>query len=258
MGRIRVLLCDASAPYRRLIEIMVDQHSDLELIATASDQAAAIDAAERLDPDVVLLDALLPGRPAMGAIRAAAPGATVLILSSLDNTDNPLRDAADGFVLKTRPLDEIARAIRDAAGPVAADAQPVYGRGAGADSAIATIRKVYAAFARRDLGAALEYTSADFELMPSGTAALIGRNQPYLGHAGVRQYFADAEALWQDIQIDAHDFRATGGGVIVFGQVEGTAAGERIRRQVVWIWQVVDGKATSMRVTDVGDVTPAD
>ncbi|MCW2968067.1 MAG: hypothetical protein JWM71_1839 [Solirubrobacteraceae bacterium] len=258
-GPIRVLLCDASGPYRRLIEIMVDQHTDLELVGSATDQTAAIEAAGRLSPDVVLLDALLPphGRPAMGAIRAAAPGATVLILSSLDNASDPLRDAADGFVLKTLPLEEIARAIRDAAGPVAADAEPTYGRGAGADSAIATIRKVYAAFARRDVEAALEHTSVDFELMPSGTAALIGREQPYRGHAGVRQYFADAEALWQDIQIDAHDFRATGGGVIVFGQVEGTAAGERIRRQVVWVWQVVDGKATSMRVTDVGGVTPA-
>jgi ketosteroid isomerase-like protein len=134
----------------------------------------------------------------------------------------------------------------------------VYGRGAGADTAITTVRQIYAAFARRDLAAALEHAAPDIELRPAGTAARIGRTEPYRGHAGVREYFADAERLWQDIRISAGDFRATANGVIVFGQVEGTAAGERVRRQVVWVWQVVDGKATSMRVTDVGDTTPAD
>ena len=258
---IRILHCDDSDPYRRLIELMLEAHPDLDLVGSVADRDLVVGEAEILQPDVVLLDALMPtdDEDPIGAIRAVAPGAVVLVLSGLDDPSNPLRAAADGFVLKTRSFEDIAQAIRESARPSPPTGTPTaYGRGAGADTAITTVRQIYAAFARRDLAAALEHAAPDIELRPAGTAARIGRTEPYRGHAGVRQYFADAERLWQDIQISARDFRATANGVIVFGQVEGTASGERVRRQVVWVWQVVDGKATSMRVTDVGDTTPAD
>ena len=108
----------------------------------------------------------------------------------------------------------------------------------------------------RDVDEALTYTSTSIELMPQGTASRIGRTEPYRGHDGLREYFADAERVWTDLRLTATDYRATAGGVVVFGHVEGEANGERIRRQAVWIWQVRSGLAVSMRVTEIGDAKP--
>lgn len=120
-----------------------------------------------------------------------------------------------------------------------------------------TIRAVYDAFARRDVEAALAYVSDDVEFLPMGTAALAGRSEPYRGHAGVREYFADAARVWQDLTLHADDVRGAAGGVVVFGHVTGVADGHRVSRRVIWTWQVRDGKAVSFRVNDLGDVTRA-
>lgn len=141
--------------------------------------------------------------------------------------------------------------LRGEAGPRA------YGRGADSEPAIATVVAIYEAFAVRDLEQVIRLTAPDVELMPHGTASLVGRTEPYLGHTGMREYFADAERVWEDLRITAEDFRAAGTGVVVFGAVEGTSAGRRLRRRAVWVWQVRDGLATSMRVTDLGDAHDA-
>lgn len=256
---IRILHCDDSEAYRRLVELMLGEHEDLEVVASVPEHAVAVQEAERLRPDVVLLDARVPGGTdqAVTALRAVAPGAGVVVLSGVDDPDHPLRGAADAFVLKSRTFDEIAEAVRAAARPGGDERFRTYGRGAGADGAIETVRRIYDAFARRDLDGALTFADPDVELMPHGTASLVGRTEPYRGHNGVREYFADAERVWEDLRISAEDFRASAGGVIVFGSIEGTSEGRRVRRKVVWIWRVRDGLATSMRVTDIGDVVAA-
>jgi ketosteroid isomerase-like protein/CheY-like chemotaxis protein len=257
---LRIVHCDDSEAYRRLVELMLAEQGDLEVIASVSEHALAVEEAQRTQPDVVLLDARVPGGSdqAVMALRSVAPQAAVVILSGLDNPDNALRRAADAFVLKSRDFDEIAAAIRAAARPQDERARfTPYGRGAGADDDIGVVRRIYDAFARRDLEEALRHAADDVELMPHGTASLVGRSEPYRGHDGIRQYFADAQRVWDDLRIRARDFRATGGGVVVFGSVEGTSDGRRLRRRVVWVWQVRDGLATSMRVTDIGEAVDA-
>ena len=112
---------------------------------------------------------------------------------------------------------------------------------------------IYDAFARRDLDAALELIAEDAELVVPGTTAQLGRTEPYRGHRGVREYFADAERVWSELVLHADDLRAVGGGVVVFGHVEGRAGDELVRRQVVWTWKVRNGKAWSVRASDVGE-----
>jgi ketosteroid isomerase-like protein/CheY-like chemotaxis protein len=259
---LRIVHCDDSEAYRRLVELMLGEHADLEVVASVAEHAMAVEEAERLQPDVVLLDARVPGGSdhAVTALRTVAPRAAVVVLSGLEDRDNALRKAADGFVLKSRSFDEIAEAIRAAARPPDEHDEPFtsYGRGAGAESAIEIVRRIYDAFARRDLDEALAFAAPDVEVMPHGTASLVGRTEPYRGHDGIRQYFADAERVWEDLRIAARDFRATGGGVVVFGSIEGVSGGSRLRRKVVWVWQVRDGLATSMRVTDIGETVTAD
>jgi ketosteroid isomerase-like protein len=120
------------------------------------------------------------------------------------------------------------------------------------------VRAVYAAFARRDLAAALEHLADDVQFVPAGTASLVGRSAPYIGHDGVREYFADAARVWDDLTLHADDFRASVGGVVVFGRIEGVVAltGKPFEAGAVWVWRVRDGKATSMRATSLGPTPP--
>ena len=135
-----------------------------------------------------------------------------------------------------------------------------YGNPSARRAEVDVVRAVYTAFARRDVEAALEHLDAGVEFVPSGTASLIGRSAPYTGHDGVREYFADAARVWNDLTLHADDFRVSVGSVVVFGRIEGVVAltGERFEATAVWVWRVRDGKATSMRATSLGAAPPAD
>jgi ketosteroid isomerase-like protein len=127
-----------------------------------------------------------------------------------------------------------------------------YGNPAGVTSDIDVVRAIYAAFAARDLDAAVEFLSEDCELHLRGTAALIGRTEPYRGHEGMREYYADVQKTWEDLTLFADDYRAIPGAVIVMGHVEGVLDGEPVCRSAVWSWKVRGGKATEVRVADTG------
>jgi ketosteroid isomerase-like protein len=127
-----------------------------------------------------------------------------------------------------------------------------YGNPSGVTSDIDVVRRIYAAFARRDLEGAIELLAPGCELHLRGTLDLIGRSEPYRGHAGMREYFGDVERTWEDLALFAEDFRAIPGAVVVMGHVEGRIGGERVRRTAVWTWKVRNGKATEVRVADTG------
>jgi ketosteroid isomerase-like protein len=128
-----------------------------------------------------------------------------------------------------------------------------YGRpGVVGEEDVAAVTAIYAAFARRDLEAALEHVAADVVFEPTGTARLLGRTEPYRGHDGLREYFADAGRAWQELTLHAEDVRAAAGSVVVFGRAEGRVDGEAVRRSVVWTWRLRDGKAVWMRANDIG------
>jgi ketosteroid isomerase-like protein len=129
-----------------------------------------------------------------------------------------------------------------------------YGAPAGAESAVAVVRAIYDAFARRDVDAAIRLVADDFALLPTGTARLAGRTQPYRGPAGLREYLADAGRVWAELRLEADDIRAVAGSVVVFGRVRGIPAGsgEALERRVLWTWKLRDGKAVSLVVNDFG------
>ncbi len=128
-----------------------------------------------------------------------------------------------------------------------------YGNPTGLTQDIDVARAIYAAFERRDVEAALAYVAPDCVFDLQGTAARVGRTEPYRGHDGLRQYFADVESLWDELTIHATDFRAIPGSVIVMGHVDARLDGEPVRRAAVWSWKVDAGKATHVRVSDLGD-----
>jgi ketosteroid isomerase-like protein len=123
---------------------------------------------------------------------------------------------------------------------------------AGEAGAAPVVRSIYAAFGAGDVEAALEFIDEAIKFSPSGTARRLGRDAPYYGHHGVRQYFADAARTWQELRLHADTLHEHEGEVVVHGRVTGMADGEPFARHVVWVWQVRDGRATGMRVSDVG------
>jgi ketosteroid isomerase-like protein len=96
--------------------------------------------------------------------------------------------------------------------------------------------------------------STDCELFFEGTATAAGRDGPYIGHDGIRDYFADVERLWDELVLYAEDFRAVPGSVIVIGHITGHKQGLDVRRASVWTWRVKDGRAVSVRAADMGDM----
>ena len=127
-----------------------------------------------------------------------------------------------------------------------------YGNPAALSAEVDVVRAIYDAFARRDVEAALAHIHPGAEFHVSGTAARVKRAEPYVGHDGVREYFADAARAWDDLRIVADDVRATLGGVVVFGHVEAQADGKPVRVDAIWSWQVREGLATRMRVDSLG------
>jgi ketosteroid isomerase-like protein len=127
-----------------------------------------------------------------------------------------------------------------------------YGNPAGLTEDVEIVRAIYAAFAARDLDAALELVSPDCEIHLEGTARIAGRTEPYRGHAGMREYFADVGRLWDELSLRADDYRVVPGSVVVMGSVNGRREGTEITRIAVWTWRLRDGLATFVRVSDMG------
>jgi ketosteroid isomerase-like protein len=127
-----------------------------------------------------------------------------------------------------------------------------YGNPAGLTGDLDAVRAIYAAFAERDIERALEHVDPDCEIHLEGTARSAGRVGPYRGHAGMREYFADVGRVWEEFSVHADDFRVVPGSVVALGSVSGRRNGEEIRRAVVWTWRLRDGRATFIRVSDMG------
>src|SRR3954451_13934213 len=128
-----------------------------------------------------------------------------------------------------------------------------YGNPSGLTHDADAVRAIYVAFATRDPEAAVPHVAEDCELHLRGTSALTGRSEPYRGHDGVREYFADVAAVWDELVLGADDFRVMPGVVIVLGHVSGRRAGVAVERSVMWTWHLRDGRATSVRVADTGE-----
>ena len=118
MPPIRVLLADDHAVVRQGLRTFLDLQEDIEVVAEASDGEEAVAAAERLDPDVVLLDLVMPRLDGLGALRRLREGrARVLVLTSFGDDDKlfaALRGGAAGYLLKDVQPPELVRAIRSA------------------------------------------------------------------------------------------------------------------------------------------------
>jgi NarL family two-component system response regulator LiaR len=119
-SHIRVLLVDDHAMVRRGLATFLKVFNDLELAGEAANGQAAVQLCAKLQPDVVLMDMVMPdmdGATATRLIRKQSPSIQVLALTSFKEeilVQSALQAGAIGYLLKDLSADELAQAIRAA------------------------------------------------------------------------------------------------------------------------------------------------
>ena len=117
-GGIRVVLVDDHALFRRGLELVLAEESDITIVGQASDGDEAVRLVRDLTPDVVLMDIRMPrmsGIDAARVIHDTVPGTKVIMLTvSEDDADlfAAVRAGASGYLLKEVSIDEVAGAVR--------------------------------------------------------------------------------------------------------------------------------------------------
>jgi len=118
---IRVVIADDHLVVRTGLHAMLGAEPDVDVIGEATTGAQAIDLADRLRPDVVLMDLRMPevdGVAATARIREQHPEVNVLVLTTYDTDADILKAieaGATGYLLKDTTRDELFRAVRAAA-----------------------------------------------------------------------------------------------------------------------------------------------
>lgn len=115
-----VLVVDDHAVVREGLRTFLDLQDGIDVVGEAADGNAAIDEARRLDPDVILMDLVMPeldGVGAMRVLREQAPRSRVIVLTSFLDDERLLpaiQAGAAGYLLKNAQPAELARAIHAA------------------------------------------------------------------------------------------------------------------------------------------------
>lgn len=118
MSRIRVLVVDDHALFRRGLVSLLNEQPDIEVVGDAGDAYEALRLAQELRPDVVLMDVNMPGEGGISATEALlrrVPSARVLMLTVSDADADllaALKAGAHGYLLKEATPEEVIQAIR--------------------------------------------------------------------------------------------------------------------------------------------------
>ena len=144
MKTISVLIADDHKIVRMGLKAMFAQEKDIRVVGEAEDGDAALAAARKLRPDVVVMDLMMPGRDGIEATAELAkrlPGTRVVILTSFSTSDGIVRAleaGASGAVLKTSDDNSLLTAIRASSTPLASVGSLSVASGATFDASLVT------------------------------------------------------------------------------------------------------------------------
>ena len=116
--RIRVLIVDDHAVVRQGLRTFLGMLPDIQIVGEAASGAEAVAAQEKAQPDVILMDLVMPemdGVEATRRIRSARPDAKIIVLTSFAEEDKifpAIRAGAAGYLLKDVKPTELAETIR--------------------------------------------------------------------------------------------------------------------------------------------------
>ena len=116
--RIRILIADDHPLVRQGLDVVLSAQPDMELVASATNGDEAIRLARETQPDVIIMDLVMPimgGLTAIKEINQTCPDARVLVLTSFSDDDNvytAIKGGAMGFLLKDSPPEQLLEAVR--------------------------------------------------------------------------------------------------------------------------------------------------
>lgn len=115
---IRVLLVDDHKIMRDGLRLTLGQHKDLQVVGEAGDRKSALERAEQLYPDVIVMDIGLPDADGVDLSREMLkrwPDFRVVILSAVtdqEHLDQAVEAGVSGYILKVNASEDLVRAIR--------------------------------------------------------------------------------------------------------------------------------------------------
>ncbi|MBZ5576570.1 MAG: response regulator transcription factor [Acidobacteriia bacterium] len=118
MKRIRILLADDHPVVRQGFKMILDAQPDMEIVGEAGNGREAVELAESLKPDVVVMDVAMPelnGIEATRRVAASVPHARVVALSMHKDSvyvREVLRAGARGYLLKDSGANDLVAAVR--------------------------------------------------------------------------------------------------------------------------------------------------
>lgn len=116
---IRLLIADDHAIVRRGLRTLIMGEPDIELVGEAADGIEAVLKARALQPDVILVDMVMPRLDGLGAIQQIKqenPAAKIMVLTSFAEDDKlfpAIKAGALGYLLKDSSPEQLLQAIRD-------------------------------------------------------------------------------------------------------------------------------------------------
>jgi NarL family two-component system response regulator LiaR len=118
-SEIRVVIADDQAIVRRGIRALLATEPDLEVVGEAASGEEAVRLLERLQPDVVLMDLVMPGMGGLAAIRRLAElglPTRIVVLTSFATDEHvfpAIKAGALGYLLKDSDPEDLVRAIHE-------------------------------------------------------------------------------------------------------------------------------------------------
>ena len=114
---LKILIVDDSAAVRDSLCSILSPHADFKIVGEAEDGLDAIDKANYLHPDVILIDAQMPGMDGAEAtrhIKERFPKIRILLLTvHTSYIEEAVAAGADGYLMKDCGREELCRAIRE-------------------------------------------------------------------------------------------------------------------------------------------------
>lgn len=119
--KIRLLIADDHLLVRQGLRSILEQEPDIEVVGEAQDGHQALELAQEVVPDVILMDIKMgdwDGVTATRRVRAAVPLTHVIVLTNYDDDEhvfNAIRAGASGYLLKEVQADQLVSAVRTVA-----------------------------------------------------------------------------------------------------------------------------------------------
>ena len=120
-AKLKILIVDDHAIVRDGLAAILKFQKDMTVVGEANDGQSAIQKAQELHPDIILMDLMMPnmnGTDATAAIKRILPDAQILLLTSYGTSSDlsrAFKNGATGAITKSLPKEELLSAIRNVA-----------------------------------------------------------------------------------------------------------------------------------------------